>query len=302
MQDSLAAVHVSLLFLSLPQHPSMLLGDYNELEVDREVDFGMYLRSDDGDMLIPRKYIPTGTRIGDVLRVFVYRDSEDRLIATTLDPLVKVGEFAALTVRDVTPLGAFLDWGLEKDLFLPYRNQRRSLRVGQRETVYVYLDDTSDRIVATAKWERQLPTDMPFPGKAGDEVHLFVADETDMGYKVIVNGTHQGLLYHNEVFKPLRLGDMPTGYVRQIREDGKLDISLQRVGYDEALAAADTLLEALRQAPEGRLQVGDKSEPDDIYRRLGMSKKVFKKALGTLYKRGEVQLFPEYTQLVAKTK
>ncbi|WP_022824162.1 CvfB family protein [Hymenobacter norwichensis] len=278
----------------------MQLGDYNELEVDREVDFGMYLRSDDGDMLIPRKYIPEGTRVGDVLRVFVYRDSEDRLIATTLDPLAKVGDFAALTVRDVTPLGAFLDWGLEKDLFLPYRNQRRSLRVGQRETVYVYLDDTSDRIVATAKWERQLPYDEPFQGRPGDEVKLFVADETDMGYKVIVNGTHQGLLYHNEVFKPLRLGDTPTGYVRQIREDGKLDISLQRAGYDEALAAADTLLDALHKAPEGRLPLGDKSEPDDIYRRLGMSKKVFKKALGTLYKRGDVQLFPEHTQLVTK--
>ncbi|MDF7810007.1 S1-like domain-containing RNA-binding protein [Hymenobacter sp. YC55] len=278
----------------------MQLGDYNELEVAREVDFGMYLTSDDGDMLIPRKYIPEGTRVGDMLRVFVYRDSEDRLIATTLDPLAKVGDFAALTVRDVTPLGAFLDWGLEKDLFLPYRNQRRSLRVGQRETVYVYLDDTSDRIVATAKWERALPTDEPFPGRVGDEVRLFVADETELGYKVIVNGTHQGLLYHNEVFRPLRLGDTPTGYVRVIREDGKLDISLQRVGYDEALAAADTLLEALRKAPDGKLPLGDKSEPDDIYRRLGMSKKVFKKALGTLYKRGEVQLYPEYTQLTTK--
>jgi predicted RNA-binding protein (virulence factor B family) len=278
----------------------MQLGDYNELEVAREVDFGMYLTSDDGDMLIPRKYIPEGTRVGDVLRVFVYRDSEDRLIATTLDPLAKVGDFAALTVRDVTPLGAFLDWGLEKDLFLPYRNQRRSLRVGQRETVYVYLDDTSDRIVATAKWERTLPVDEPFPGRVGDEVRLFVADETELGYKVIVNGTHQGLLYHNEVFRPLRLGDTPTGYVRVVREDGKLDVSLQRVGYDEALAAADTLLEALRNAPDGKLPLGDKSEPDDIYRRLGMSKKVFKKALGTLYKRGEVQLYPEYTQLLAK--
>ena len=278
----------------------MQLGDYNELEVAREVDFGMYLTSDDGDMLIPRKYIPEGTRVGDVLRVFVYRDSEDRLLATTLDPLAKVGDFAALTVRDVTPLGAFLDWGLEKDLFLPYRNQRRSLRVGERETVYVYLDDTSDRIVATAKWERHLPVATPFPGRTGDEVRLFVADETDLGYKVIVNGTHQGLLYHNEVFRPLRLGDTPPGYVRQIRDDGKLDVSLQRAGYDEALAAADALLDALRKAPAGKLPLGDKSEPDDIYRRLGMSKKVFKKALGTLYRRGAVQLFPEYTQLVNK--
>lgn len=275
----------------------LALGDYNELEVARAVDFGLYLTSEDGDLLLPGKYVPEGTQIGDMLRVFVYRDSEDRLIATTLEPLAKVGEFAALTVRDVSSIGAFLEWGLEKDLFLPYRNQRRNLRPGERETVYIYLDDTSDRIVATAKWERQLP-DEPFPGQPGDEVRLFVADETDMGFKVIVNDKYQGLLFHNEVFRPLRLGDTPTGYVRQVRPDGKLDLSLQRAGYDEALAAADQLLEALQKAPNGTLALGDKSEPDDIYRRLGMSKKVFKKALGTLYKRGQVQLFPEQTQLV----
>jgi len=276
----------------------MNLGDYNDLEVARAVDFGLYLTSDDGDLLLPGKYVPPGTQIGDVLRVFVYRDSEDRLIATTLEPLVRVGQFAALTVRDVTPTGAFLDWGLEKDLFLPYSNQRRNLRPGQRETVFVYLDEASDRIVSSAKWEWFL-SDAPYPGQPGDAVELFVADETDLGYKVIVNGTHQGLLYHNEVFKPLRLGDVHTGYVRQIRPDGKLDLSLQRLGFDEALAAANTLLETLRKSPNGTLPLGDKSEPDDIYRRLGMSKKVFKKALGTLYKRGQVQLFPEQTQLVA---
>lgn len=275
----------------------LALGDYNDLEVARAVDFGLYLTSDDGDLLLPGKYVPAGTQIGDRLRVFVYRDSEDRLIATTLEPLAKVGEFAALSVRDVSSIGAFLEWGLEKDLFLPYRNQRRNLRPGQRETVYVYLDDTSDRIVATAKWERQLP-DEPFPGQVGDEVSLFVADETDLGFKVIVNGKYQGLLYHNEVFRPLRLGDKLPGYVRTIRPDGKLDLSLQRAGYDEALAAADQLLEVLQKAPNGTLPLGDKSEPDDIYRRLGMSKKVFKKALGTLYKRGQVQLAPESTQLV----
>ncbi|MBD2715851.1 hypothetical protein KBK19_12470 [Microvirga sp. STR05] len=275
----------------------LALGDYNNLEVARAVDFGLYLTSDDGDLLIPRKYVPEGTEIGDVLRVFVYRDSEDRLIATTLDPLATVGQFAALTVRDVTPTGAFLDWGLEKDLFLPYSNQRHNLRPGQRETVFVYLDEASDRIVASAKWEWFL-SDQPYPGKVGDSAELFVAAETDMGFKVIVDGTHQGLLYHNEVFKPLRLGDVHTGYVRAIRSDGKLDLSLQRPGHDEALAAADTLLEALRNAPNHTLPLGDKSEPDDIYRRLGMSKKVFKKALGTLYKRGQVQLQPESTQLV----
>ncbi|MCA8832667.1 CvfB family protein [Hymenobacter pini] len=275
----------------------MNLGDFNDLEVAREVDFGMYLSSDDGDLLIPRKYIPAGTQVGDVLRVFVYRDSEDRLIATTLEPYVRVGQFAALSVRDVSSNGAFLDWGLEKDLFLPYRNQRRNLRPGERVTVFVYLDDTSDRIVASAKWEWFL-SDQPFPGKAGDAANLFVAEETDLGYKMIVDGTHQGVVYHNEVFRPLRLGDVLTGYIKQVRPDGKLDLSLQKPGYDEALAAAETLLTHLRNAPNGLLPLGDKSEPDTIYRRLGMSKKVFKKALGALYKQGLVQLAPEHTQLL----
>lgn len=276
----------------------MNLGDFNELEVAREVDFGMYLTSDDGDLLLPRKYIPEGTRVGDVVRVFVYRDSEDRLIATNLEPYARVGQFATLTVRDVSGVGAFLDWGLEKDLLLPYRNLQRSLRPGERVTVFVYLDEASDRIVASAKWDWFLSED-PYPGKEGDAADLFIAETTDLGYKVIVDGTHQGLLYHNEVFKPLRLGDVHTGYVRQIRPDGKLDLSLQRPGYDEALAAVDTLLEALRQAG-GTLPLGDKSEPDSIYRRLGMSKKVFKKALGSLYKQGLVELAPEQTRLLSE--
>jgi predicted RNA-binding protein (virulence factor B family) len=274
----------------------LALGDYNDLEVARAVDFGLYLTSDDGDLLLPSKYVPEGTQIGDRLRVFVYRDSEDRLIATNLEPLAKVGEFAALTVRDVSSNGAFLDWGLEKDLFLPYRNQRQALRVGQRATVFVYIDETSDRIVASSKWEKYLPQ-QEFTGQPGDEVQLFVAQDTDLGYTVIVNGAHLGLLYHNEVFRPLRLGDKLPGYVRQIRADGKLDVSLQKAGYDEALAATETILTVLR-ANGGTLPLSDKSEPDDIYRRLGMSKKVFKKALGTLYKRGQVQLGPDETRLL----
>lgn len=279
----------------------MILGDYNELEVARFVDFGLYLTSDDGDLLLPNKYVPAGTQLGDRLRVFVYRDSEDRLIATTLTPLARVGEFAALTVRDVSGNGAFLDWGLEKDLFLPYGNLRQPLRPGQRATVYVYLDETSDRLVASARWEKFLhPT--PFPGQPGDAVALFVAQETDLGYTVIVDGKHLGLLYYNEVFRPLRLGDTPTGYVRQIRPDDKLDISLQKPGYDEALDAAEALLAVLRATPGGRLPLSDKSEPDDIYRRLGMSKKVFKKALGNLYKRGLVQLSPTETTLAPEAE
>ena len=274
----------------------MQLGDYNDLEVARETSIGLYLTSDDGDLLLPGKYVPPGTRVGDMLRVFVYRDSEDRLIATTQRPLAVVDSFAGLRVRDQGPAGAFLDWGLEKDLLLPFPNQRRPVRVGEQVLVYVYLDQTTDRLVATTKWAGFL-SDEPFPGRAGDEVQLLVADETDLGYNVIVNGTHRGLLYANEVFQPLRQGDPLRGYLRQVRpQDGKLDVTLRRPGYAEARAATDVLLEALRAAA-GRLPLGDKSLPDDVYRRLGMSKKVFKQALGALFKQGLVELAPEETRL-----
>ena len=276
--------------------PSLLLGDYNDLEVARETSVGLYLTSDDGDLLLPNKYVPAEARVGDVLRVFVYRDSEDRLIATTLEPLATVDSFAALTVRDHGPAGAFLDWGLEKELLLPYANQRRDLRPGDRVLVYVYLDEESDRLVASAKW-KQFLSDEPFAGEPGDAVRLLVADETDLGYPVIVNGSHQGLLFHNEVFRPLRLGEELTGYLKQVRPDGKLDVRLQREGYGEVESATDTLLRAIQAAPNGRLPLGDKSLAEDVYRRVGMSKKVFKKALGALFRQGLVLLEPEATQL-----
>ena len=275
---------------------SLLLGDYNDLEVARETSVGLYLTSDDGDLLLPNKYIPEGTRVGDVLRVFVYRDSEDRLIATTLRPLALVNSFAALTVKDHGPAGTFLEWGLEKDLLLPYRNQRRDLRTGERVFVYVYLDEESDRLVASAKW-KQFLGNAPFEGQTGDTVRLLVADETELGYPVIVNGTHQGLLFHNEVFRPLRIGETLPGFLKQVRADGKLDVRLQQAGYGEVETATDTLLQALRAAPGGRLPLGDKSLAEDVYRRVGMSKKVFKKALGSLFKQGLVLLEPEATIL-----
>ncbi len=275
---------------------SLLLGDYNDLEVARETSIGLYLTSDDGDLLLPEKYVAAGTRVGDVVRVFVYRDSEDRLIATTLRPLALVDSFAALAVKDHGPAGPFLEWGLEKDLLLPYRNQRRDLRVGERVLVYVYLDEESDRLVASAKW-KQFLKNTPFRGEPGDPVSLLVADETELGYPVIVNGTHQGLLFHNEVFRPLRLGETLPGFLKQVRPDGKLDVRLQREGYGEVEAATDTLLNALRAAPGGRLPLGDKSLAEDVYRRVGMSKKVFKKALGALFRQGLVLLEPEATVL-----
>ena len=274
------------------------LGDFNDLEIAREVSIGFYLTSDDGDLLLPEKYRPVGAHVGDVIRVFVYRDSEDRLIATTLEPLAVVDSFAALTVRDVGPPGAFLDWGLEKDLLLPHANQRQAARTGDRLLVYVYLDDATDRLVASAKWQQFISPE-PFAGAEGATVQLLIAEETPLGYSVIVNGTHLGLLYSNEVFRPLRIGELLPGHVRLIRPDGKLDVRLGQAGYDEVESAANLVLNALRARPDGRLPLGDKSLADDVYRRLGMSKKTFKKALGSLYKQGLVELDSEETRLVA---
>ncbi|MVN77960.1 GntR family transcriptional regulator [Hymenobacter sp. HMF4947] len=278
----------------------MRLGDFNDLEIAREVSIGFYLTSDDGDLLLPEKYRPVGAHVGDVIRVFVYRDSEDRLIATTLEPLAVVDSFAALTVRDVGAPGAFLDWGLEKDLLLPHANQRQAVRVGDRVLVYVYLDEATDRLVASAKWQQFLSPE-PFEGAVGAAVQVLVAEETPLGYSVIINGTHAGLLYGNEVFRPLRIGELLPGHVRLIRPDGKLDVRLGQAGYDEVESAAGLVLAALRARPDGRLPLGDKSLADDVYRRLGMSKKVFKKALGSLYKQGLVELGPEETRLAVSS-
>ncbi|MGI4870477.1 MAG: CvfB family protein [Janthinobacterium lividum] len=274
----------------------MNLGDFNDLEIAREVSIGLYLTSDDGDLLLPEKYRPVGAHVGDIICVFVYRDSEDRLIATTLEPLAVVDSFAALNVRDVGPPGAFLDWGLEKDLLLPHANQRQAVRVGERVLVYVYLDQATDRLVASAKWQQYLSPE-PFMGAVGEAVQLLIAEETPLGYSVVVNGTHAGLLYGNEVFRPLRLGELLPGHLRQVRPDGKLDVRLGQAGYDEVASAAALVLTALRERPDHRLPLGDKSLADDVYRRLGMSKKTFKKALGSLYKQGLVVLGPEETRL-----
>lgn len=273
----------------------MNLGDYNDLEVARFVEFGIYLTSDDGDILMPDRYVPAGVRVGDVVRAFVYRDSEDRLVATTETPIARVNEFAALKVTHAGPLGAFLDWGLAKDLLLPLRNQPKRVHAGDTVLVYIYLDETSDRLVATAKWEKH--TDRLPMLEEGQQVQLLIAGQSELGYAALVDGRFQGMLFRNEVFRPLSVGDRLPGYVRQVRPDGKVDVSLQRQGYDEALAAADELVRYLRKAG-GRLPLTDKTDPEEIYRRVGMSKKVFKKALGTLYRRGQVQLHPDHTLLI----
>lgn len=271
------------------------LGDYNELEIIKQVDFGVYLDSEDGEILLPTKYLPADYRIGDLLRVFIYRDSEDRIIATTLTPKAKVNDFAALEVKQTNSYGAFLDWGLEKDLFVPFKNQREPMQPGRKYVVYIYLDENSDRIVATAKYDKYLKP-QPDDLQEGDEVDLLVAGFSDLGVKVIINNQYSGILYKNEVFRELNIGEKTTGYIRKIREDFKIDVSLQKSGYAEVSSASQEVLQKLKAAG-GQLLLSDNSTPDEIYATLGMSKKTFKKAIGTLYRQGQIQLHEKYISL-----
>ena len=273
------------------------IGDYNDLEIIKQVDFGVYLDSDDGEILLPAKYLPAQYQLGDRIRVFVYRDSEDRIIATTLEPKARVGDFAALPVKDATNYGAFLDWGLEKDLFVPFSNQRDKMQPGRTYLVYLYLDENSDRIVATAKYEKYLRQDTPQLSE-GQEVDLLVAGFSDLGIKVIINNQYLGMLYKNEVFRPLSVGDKTRGYIRKIREDHKIDVSLQKAGYEEVSDAADLVLDKLKAAG-GKLALSDKSSPEEIYAALGMSKKTFKKAIGSLYREGKITLSEASIQVQA---
>lgn len=264
------------------------IGDYNRLTIAKEVDFGVYLDSEDGEILLPAKYVPAEARVGDWLEVFIYRDSEDRMIATTLRPQAKVGDFAALAVKDTNAYGAFLEWGLEKDLFVPFNNQRDKMQPGRTYVVYLYLDDSSDRLVATAKYEKFLEKE-DITLTEGEEVNLLVAGFTDLGVKVVIDNKYLGIVYKNEVFRPLHVGDETKGYIKKIRADQKIDVTLQRPGFDEVQAAARVVLEKLH-AQQGTLPLSDRSDPDEIYRALGMSKKTFKKAIGTLYRHGQILL------------
>ena len=260
------------------------LGEYNLLEVVKEVDFGVYLDgSEDGEILLPTRYVPQGCKPGDVLNVFIYLDMDERLIATTLQPYVKVGEFACLEVAWVNQYGAFLDWGLMKDLFVPFREQKMKMLKGNSYVVHVHLDEDSYRIVASAKVEKYLSKDMP-EYNAGDEVEVLVWQKTDLGFKVIVDNKFGGMIFKNEIFTDVRTGMKMTAYIKQVRPDGKIDLELQKGGVKKVKDFADTLLEYIR-SNGGSTPLNDKTEADVIYNTFGVSKKTFKKAVGDLYKK-----------------
>ena len=260
------------------------LGDYNRMTVVKSVDFGLYLDGgDEGEVLLPARYVPDGCKEGDEIEVFVYLDSEERLVATTQTPKARVGDFAFLTVSWVNEYGAFLDWGLMKDLFCPFREQKMKMEKGKGYIVHVHLDNESHRIVASAKVEHYFDPSFP-PYRHGDEVDLLVWQKTDLGFKVIIDNRFPGLVYGNQVFRQIHTGDRLTGYIDMVREDGKVDVMLQPTGWRMTKETADIILDYM-ESHGGTCPLTDKSPAEDIYQQFQVSKKSYKKAIGDLYKR-----------------
>jgi len=261
-----------------------IIGQYAELKVAKLVDFGVFLEGEDEALiLLPNQYVPAKTQIDDTIKVFIYRDSEDRIIATTLTPNAIAGEFAVMKVKSVTNIGAFLDWGLAKDLLVPFSEQRDKLQEGLSYLVFVYIDESTGRIVATAKIEKILK-DVELSYSEGDEVDILVGKRGDLGFQVLINDDALGIIYKNEIFGHIKTGDKRKAYIKKLRPDGKIDISLQQQGYqNEVPKSGQQILDMLKDEEEF-LPLNDKSSPDEIHYLLKMSKKNFKKAIGLLYK------------------
>ena len=260
------------------------LGAFNRLTIVKEVDFGLYLDGgDEGEILLPRRYVPATYKIGDEIDVFLYLDQDERLVATTEQPLAQVGDFAYLECSWVNEYGAFLNWGLMKDLFCPFREQKKRMEIGSSYIVYVTIDEESYRMMASAKVERYLSKDKP-PYKAGDEVQILVWQKTDLGFKAIIDNAYAGLIYRDQIFKYVHTGDRMKAYVANVRPDGKIDLTLQHTGRQQTLDFSETLLTYLHEHG-GTCDLGDKSDAEEIKARFEVSKKVYKKAIGDLYRR-----------------
>lgn len=272
------------------------LGHFNRLTIVRRANQGLYLSGTPEDILLPNRYVPEGVEIGDEIDVFVYLDNEERLIATTEIPKAQVGDFAWLEVAWVNNHGAFLDWGLMKDLFVPFREQKMKMQKGKSYLVHLHIDPDTYRIMASAKVERYLSTDFP-PYHGGDKVDILIWQKTDLGFKAIVDNRFAGLLFDDEIFRPLHSGDRIKAYVKQVRPDGKIDLSLQKKGQKAVHDFSDILMEHLR-TNGGVSSLGDKSPAEEIYALFGVSKKVFKKAVGDLYKRRLITIEPEGVRLI----
>lgn len=265
------------------------LGEYNTLEILRDTSVGLFLGDEEGnDILLPNKYVPETFEIGESIEVFCYLDYDERPVATSLTPYVTVNNFQLLEVAEVNDFGAFLDWGLEKHLLVPFREQRSKMIAGQWYIIYCYLDEVSNRLVASNKLDKFISNEN-LTINILDEVDLIVTRETDLGWEVIINNKHKGLVYSNEIFKKIAVGDKIKGYIKNIRPDQKIDISLQPIGFKSLEPAANTIYEKLLMH-SGFLNLHDKSDPEDIKRVLHMSKKTFKKGIGALYKERKIEI------------
>jgi len=273
------------------------IGRINTLTVKRIRDYGTHLDGgDSGDILLPKRYVPEKCQPGDEVEVFVYVNKEDRLRATTQKPYATVGQFAKLRVAANTSSGSFLDWGLQKDLLVPKKEQHGRMEKDKSYIVYVFLDEKTNRITASAKLDKFLSPEPPDYNE-GEEVDLIIYDQTDMGYKAVVNNSHGGMVYKNEVFQKLHLGQQLKGYIKKIREDGKIDLSLQQSGYKRVDDISRSILKTIKDHG-GRIAVTDKSAPEDIYSLFGVSKKVFKQAIGALYKKRRITMDTKGIKLV----
>ena len=277
------------------------VGQFNLMRVDRKVDFGFYMDDGGEGILLPKRFVPSGLQIDDTISVFVYHDSDNRLIATTQEPFAVVGDIAALKVVEVTSQGAFLDWGLMKDLFVPVSQQLSTMRLGGKYLVKLYIDAQTGRVAATEKIDKQISND-DLTVKEGEKVKIQVYRESEIGYVVIVNQVHQGLVYKNEVFTHLHIGQfIDEAFVKKIREDNKLDIGLGKQG-GEKLADDNQKIMSLLKSHKGFLPYHDKSAPDDIYAFFGMSKKAFKMNVGMLYKLKLISIEEDGIHLIPETK
>ncbi len=266
------------------------LGKMNRLRVLKEVEFGLYLDGEIDEILIPKRYVPIGTKLDDILDVFLYRDSEDRLIATTDQPKAFVDDFAYLQVKDTNKYGVFLDWGIAKDLFVPFQEQNGRMEVGKNYVVKVYMDQETNRIVASARLEHFL-NKYPENLFERQEIEIIAFKSTDLGIKVIINQQYEGLIYHNEIFERIQYGKITKGYIKKIRENGKIDVSLKPIGYTVNTSQQSKILLKLKKN-NGFLPFHDKSDPEAIYNEFEMSKRDFKQAIGGLMREKLITIEP----------
>jgi len=275
----------------------MEIGKYNTLTIDRDTQVGLFLTDGKEDVLLPNKYVPKIFEIGDQINVFVYLDHEQRPVATTLEPYILLNEFALLRVNYINNVGAFMDWGMEKDILVPFKEQARPMEKGKRYLVYLYMDEKTNRLVASSKTNQFLNNEN-ISVEVGEEVDLIVSHITELGINVIINEKHKGLVYKDEVYdERIRTGDRIHGFIKTIRPDGKIDVSLQKLGFENIEPNAEKILDELR-ANRGFLRLTDNSHPEDIKTVLKMSKKTFKKAIGTLYKQKLIELKDDGIYLV----